>query len=301
MIAPWLQPPNVLGAMQAGAQVGLAQRAQRMNEIEAAQRLRLAYDQMAALQQREQMQMAMQSQIEGARLAQQLRESNAMEQWRTAQQGRWDADNKEQNRHNLAMEANAAARLAADNNASAFDYKPEVIELEGQKFAFNPKTGSFKSLATDKDISSKDALSLAGRIYDAAKNADPEGNSYKQLMARAEALYDYARKTSPELGLPKQTTGVRTVEPPAPAVPQSIAKSMAGQIFRSATIPGIALSRWQSQQPEAPQAATAPAQPVAQPQMQAPPPPPVPERVPGTAYQTPKGVFIWTGQGWTAP
>lgn len=202
MIAPWLQPPNVLGAMQAGAQVGLAQRAQRVNEVEAAQRLRLAYDQMAALQQREQMDMAFRSQIEGARLAQQLREMNAMEQWRKSQQANWTADNTEQNRHNLAMEGTAAARLAQEQNASAFDYKPEVIELEGSKFAYNPKTGSFKPLASEKDISATDALRLAERLQATAKEYGESDPERKRILDRANALYEYARRAAPNIGLP---------------------------------------------------------------------------------------------------
>lgn len=51
-IAPWLVPPNYIGAMTAGAQTGLAARRQVAAEQEAGDRLRLAYDQLAASERR---------------------------------------------------------------------------------------------------------------------------------------------------------------------------------------------------------------------------------------------------------
>lgn len=50
-VAPWLIPPDFVGAMRAGAQLGLEQRQQDIAQSEAADRLRLAYDQLASEEQ----------------------------------------------------------------------------------------------------------------------------------------------------------------------------------------------------------------------------------------------------------
>lgn len=46
-LPPWLTPPNFLGAMEAGASTGLRARQQDIEEYQAADRLKLAYDQLA--------------------------------------------------------------------------------------------------------------------------------------------------------------------------------------------------------------------------------------------------------------
>lgn len=50
-VAPWLIPPDFIGAMRAGAQAGLEQRGQDIGASEAADRLKLAYDQLASEEQ----------------------------------------------------------------------------------------------------------------------------------------------------------------------------------------------------------------------------------------------------------
>ncbi len=50
-VAPWLNPPNFLGAMHAGAQVGLQERAQNQREELMQDRLKMAYDALAAREQ----------------------------------------------------------------------------------------------------------------------------------------------------------------------------------------------------------------------------------------------------------
>lgn len=46
-IPPWLAGPDVIGAMSRGAQLGLEQRRESVSESEAADRLKMAYEQMA--------------------------------------------------------------------------------------------------------------------------------------------------------------------------------------------------------------------------------------------------------------
>lgn len=79
--APWLMPPNYLAAMQAGAGLGLQLRQQREAEINAAQRLRLAQDELLArtLREREEnaARMALASQDNALRVAQMQRASEA--------------------------------------------------------------------------------------------------------------------------------------------------------------------------------------------------------------------------------
>lgn len=79
MIAPWINPPNYLQAIQAGASLGAQLRQQRAQEEERAQRLRLSFAENALRQQARQDAIAAQ-QAEMEMKRQQQMEANALRQ-----------------------------------------------------------------------------------------------------------------------------------------------------------------------------------------------------------------------------
>jgi len=103
MLGPWNSPPNFLGAMSSGASAGLQARGQDIAQSEAADRLSLAYNQLAAeeaarseaAQQRLQLannanllkaqQMNMMEQWRQSQVAQQAAAADALDKYRTGQ------------------------------------------------------------------------------------------------------------------------------------------------------------------------------------------------------------------------
>lgn len=80
-VAPWLQPPNFIGAMQAGAQAGLAVRKQAESEGSAADNLRLAYDQLAANERRAHEATLARTEASKAAMALRAQQASAMQQY----------------------------------------------------------------------------------------------------------------------------------------------------------------------------------------------------------------------------
>lgn len=81
-IAPWLTPPNFLAAMQAGAQLGLGVRRQDEEESQAGDRLRLAYDQLAANERRAHEAVMARQESAKAALALRAQQMSALESYR---------------------------------------------------------------------------------------------------------------------------------------------------------------------------------------------------------------------------
>lgn len=117
-IAPWLQPTDVLGAMSRGAQLGLAQRSQwdteareQSQEAMAADRLRLAYDQMAMEERRASEAAQARQQQASAALLLRKQEAEMLNEFRkgelatrAAAQALQAQHFDELKRHNMAME-----------------------------------------------------------------------------------------------------------------------------------------------------------------------------------------------------
>jgi hypothetical protein len=82
---PWLHPPNFLGAMEGGARLGLSARGEQREETGAADRLRLAYDQLAAQEKRASELVKSRQQIASASLALRAQQASALEQYRRDQ------------------------------------------------------------------------------------------------------------------------------------------------------------------------------------------------------------------------
>jgi hypothetical protein len=115
-LPPWLRGPDVLGAMQAGAHVGLQGRAQDIQQAEAADRLRLAYDQLA--KQEEQNMILAQQHGDAAAALRQYRQGLLAHQKAqdTAANRRADISEKR-------MEATDALRQAHDSATQAYQNK----------------------------------------------------------------------------------------------------------------------------------------------------------------------------------
>lgn len=117
-IAPWLQPTDVLGAMSRGAQLGLAQRSQwdteareQSQEAQAADRLRLAYDQMAMEERRASEAAQARQQQASAALLLRKQEAEMLNEFRKGELARSAAAQAlqaqhfdELKRHNMALE-----------------------------------------------------------------------------------------------------------------------------------------------------------------------------------------------------
>ena len=113
MLAPWNTPPNFLGAIEAGSQAGLAARREDVAQGQAADRLRLAYDQLAS--EEAQRNEAMQARMQAQTAANMLRSRNIdmLTQWHQAQTDRQsaaDAALKDYRTQNLAQKLSMASR-----------------------------------------------------------------------------------------------------------------------------------------------------------------------------------------------
>lgn len=138
-VAPWLHPPDFLGAMEAGSAAGTRQRAQAASESEAADRLRLAYDSLAS---HEKMQNeTAQAKMAANEAAMDLRRSQmeGLQDYREKQAGFRQqaldtaADSlQERTRHDVSMEE---ARAAVKSGQATIVEHPE---FPGVKFLRNP-------------------------------------------------------------------------------------------------------------------------------------------------------------------
>lgn len=84
-LAPWNTPPNFLGAMQAGASLGAQLRGQDIARSEAADRLSLAYNQLAAEEQQRNESAQMRMQMAREAEAYKQNQLNMLQQWHQAQ------------------------------------------------------------------------------------------------------------------------------------------------------------------------------------------------------------------------
>lgn len=89
-IPSWLNPPNFLGAMEGGARLGLAERGQDIEEKNTADRLRLAYDQLAKQERLATMQNIAKMKLGEAGLAIKQAHEDALSQHYKAMQSRQD-------------------------------------------------------------------------------------------------------------------------------------------------------------------------------------------------------------------
>lgn len=137
-VPPWLVPPNFLGASEAGAQMGLGIRRQAEAETEAADRLRLAYDQLASQEQRanEQARATM------ALRAQQLSAMEAYHRDQLAQRAETEKRQRE-NMDRLAEQFQAGQELAREKMKLAATPKQygeptfiDVPDVPGAKYAY---------------------------------------------------------------------------------------------------------------------------------------------------------------------
>lgn len=85
-VAPWLVPPDYVGAMKAGASLGEGLRGQDFQAAEAGNRLRLAYDQLAASSNEHSQSLAAQQESTQAAQALHAQQQTALEAWRHSQE-----------------------------------------------------------------------------------------------------------------------------------------------------------------------------------------------------------------------
>lgn len=157
IIAPWLQPANVLGAMQAGGSLGLQQRAANQRDAEMAQRAMLAEQENARQQAAAEMQLryhydSLQQARELAKADDEAR--NEQNKFLREQAGlkllqdKAEADALAAYREGMLK--NASERTAATQAAAAVrDGKP--IHVGKSLLQFDPASGGVKTLYTEPD------------------------------------------------------------------------------------------------------------------------------------------------------
>lgn len=156
---PWLNvtPQTFLGAMEAGTSAGLRERAQESSESEAADRLRLAYDSLAAHER-------MQNKTANAKLAQnqaamdlRRQQMEGLQDYRNQRLGQFDTEEDRRQSAANALNEYRDARLGqidraqdiseekADNMVNRGEAKVVTFpELPGVKFVQNPSGAVFK-------------------------------------------------------------------------------------------------------------------------------------------------------------
>lgn len=136
VIAPWLHPINFIEAASAGAQAGIHSRAVDNEAIQAGDRLRLAYDQLNANEQREQEAEANKMELAKASMALRSQQMDALEQYRQDQtQARNDALDETKGFHTgelASRDASRALREKLANERFARDYgAPQFMDVPG--------------------------------------------------------------------------------------------------------------------------------------------------------------------------
>lgn len=155
----WLNQPNFLGAMEAGASTGLRARQQDIEEYQAADRLKLAYDQLAKQERVASMQaLAKQKQGEAA-LA--LRAA-------IAQQGMDLRERSLQQQGDLRSRALDIQQSRLDSEGKSKDYgEPQTMDLgDGNKFIYRKGSpgGHLLTSKDEKGLTPSAAATLYGKL-----------------------------------------------------------------------------------------------------------------------------------------
>ena len=209
-IAPWLQPPDFLGAMRSGAGLGLQIASQRSADQQAAARLRQAQESLF-MQQQQQAQAAAEraqefeanKQAQAASLALQDRryqdtlDERAGEASAKLAQSAADAAERAGYKEEASKQAQAAQALRerhqtyleklAETKNDPENAQLQVQEIGDQKFAVNPKTGHFQLLnKEDKGPATSPNVFLAYGRELKKTIADPEASDEEKANARAQ-------------------------------------------------------------------------------------------------------------------
>jgi hypothetical protein len=136
-IAPWLVPPNYSAIMEAGAQTGLAVRRQTESEADAGDRLRLAYDTLAAQERRAAQAAADRKELTHASLALRAQQADAMNAYRM---GSLQAREESEARHrdNMTRLAGQFQQTLAERQAreerlgSQFQTKEDAVNARAE-------------------------------------------------------------------------------------------------------------------------------------------------------------------------
>lgn len=285
--SPWVQPTDVLAAMEGGSRAGQAQRSAQDQETEAAQRLRLSYDSLAQDQAVEKQKMAMQQNQALAAQALRAQQQNALMQFRDQEiknqqdkqaqavsaseaamglRERAQADRESEYDRTATARETAAAALSAGNQA----------HLEAQIDMWNKAAQDKEKSEADRQTAAaeKNALELQlEKMREDAKAKQGEGadKSYMDIPPQS----DEAGKKFSLLHLPLNSPLINsTLGTNAPPGTGTNFPSAAAALKRgSPALPGT-------------DAATPPA------------PNSPSQRQTGTVYLTPKGAMVWMGNGW---
>ncbi len=205
IVAPWLHPLDFVKAMSEGAQAGIHSRAVDNEAIQAGDRLRLAYDQLNANEQREQEAEANKMELAKASMALRSQQMDALEQYRQDQtQARNDALDETKGFHTgelASRDASRALREKLANERFARDYgAPQFMDvpgIPGAKYAFrggstgghvimpvrpaSTATLDLKRLAIQKGLATEIA-----KANDIADKTSPEYQAATNYIAQAQ-------------------------------------------------------------------------------------------------------------------
>ena len=198
-IAPWLQPPNVLGAIEAGTRAGLAIRQQDTSEIENADRLQLAYDQLNAENQRANESARLRAELASQTLQQRQQEQDALNQYRmggldlraqTVEQQAQTAQQRDQTAR-AAIEQRAAA-------AAALDARQRDLMQQRQTFQENkPVTPA---------LTANEVLGKIQQTKEALAATDMTPEKAQTVLNQQADLIDYLKKNFSGVPTPTPST-----------------------------------------------------------------------------------------------
>jgi hypothetical protein len=151
-IAPWLQPPNFVGAMSAGAAAGLGVRKANQEATEAADRLELAYNQLAANERRAAAATKAKLDLANASLALRGQQMDAMQAYH---QGQLAA--REENMNRLATQFGERENRMKDQFGQTMDARQAAQDSIMDRFA---------QRMDNADLNRKDREAAAKAIQD---------------------------------------------------------------------------------------------------------------------------------------
>jgi hypothetical protein len=170
-IPPWLQPPNFLGAMREGAELGLSQRRQDTEESQTADRLKLAYQQLGA---KERMAAA-------ATQARQAQAQAALELRRNfldlAMRGA-----AERERHNRALEGHARTAVSELQKFDIGDTKKKLAKVSEELrndpawtdlATMEPGSTKYKDMVKSFNVKQATAQLFRDKLKGMGKEAEP--------------------------------------------------------------------------------------------------------------------------------
>lgn len=188
-IAPWIVPPNFLGAMEAGTAAGQRERAQGASEREAADRLRYAYDSLAAKEQQSSELAAQKHELARAAMELRAQQMQGLQDYREGMLGAKDRELgiREQRAGDLYGYRNALLGLKTDKLTQAQQATEALRTARAESDAWRQKVAEGGLAVREAEEARKvaaDAQKAAGQMDWSKMLTEPASAPKKSLWNR---------------------------------------------------------------------------------------------------------------------